>query len=179
VTVRRDRTQVTITNMSASIEQAYTEAVQHLLTELGALADGVKAQRFDNTPTTGGTSDLTPTERAADARWTIMAELETLRDDQETARQVLSSQVHNIQRILRHRAPKAVDDRPLCDGTGLEGWDVTYVEHSRDPGNGWRKTNCVELAEANGLCATCGRRERRWRTSHGFEARPTSTEVAA
>ena len=151
-----------------------TEALEHLNRELRILDGHPAATMGDGT--SRGTSELTATERVANARYELHAQVEQIRDDLHAIEDVVNSYARVIDLALRTRGPRV--DYRRCDGQTLEGATLPYTPHSRDPENGWHRA-CDDMAlEGDVLCPSCKKREARWRREHGLPARGVQTPAS-
>jgi hypothetical protein len=108
---------------------------------------------------------LTRVERAADARVRLGAQRDAYLARIARIKQDVAAALEE-QRTLTGTRLKAAVQR--CDGRHLEGSDVLWVPHSRDPDNGWYDPLCAEAADASGLSPRCRIRHDRWRREHNL-----------
>ena len=168
--VRPDRHAQAAAQLVTMLADEIAKAQDHILREL-AVTDGYPSGPGGD-KITGGTSELTPVERAAEQRGLLRADLEQMREDVRTIATIAHSALtvaRKAQRTRLVRTPPA-----LCDGRSFEGADQAWTPHSRHPDNGWHDPNCREAADESGLCPRCRIRERRWRDEHGLNPRSSN-----
>jgi hypothetical protein len=117
---------------------------------------------------------LTATERAADTR----LRLEDTRTAINTHLTTIERTLDALARLYRQAAGTRVPAPVLrCDGRGLEGSDLLWTPHSRDPHNGWYSPHCADAADNSRLCPACRVREARWRRENNKQPRTSNAGV--
>jgi len=135
-----------------------SEALEHLVRELNNL-DGFNERGESLGVHT--TSELTQTERAADARFDLRCRIEDLRDAKAKLLAALRELNDEINEAMRMRVPRNVKapGKPsgLCDQTGKEG----AIE--------WGDPLCPMPAVKGGMCQPHYFRWYRHRQEHGID----------
>ena len=133
-----------------------TAALEHLNREIHA-CDGFpeKGEQLG----VHAESELTPTERAADMRYTLRNHVEDLRDAKAKVLADLRALNDAINAAMRIRAPRPTPTKPsgMCDQTGKEG----AIE--------WGDPLCPMPAVKGGMCQAHYTRWRRHRIANGID----------
>ena len=147
--------------LQGPIAVSITNALDHLARELSA-ADGF-AERGDSVNVMA-TSELTPTERAADARYELHAAVDSVKDALQDAVQAIRRLNWTTQAAMRIRAPRnAVQPNAakLCrDG---------ITDATRQGSLEWHDPTCMMPAAKLGLCQRHYDARRYWCQTHGID----------
>lgn len=140
----------------ANYAELFPIALHHLDREI-AVVDGYGAgQVYEVEPR--GQSELTPVERAAEARIRLGSVRVQLVDDRDAILSLVCSALKVARDAVGYRAP--VETERCRDN-----------QRRRDGAMEWGREWCEELPNKAGLCWACYQRERRWREAHGMTGR--------
>lgn len=149
--------------LQGPIAASITKALDHLARELSA-ADGF-AERGDSVNVMA-TSELTPTERAADARYELHAAVDSLKDALQDAVQAIRRLNWTTQAAMRIRAPRNAV-QPNAAKLCRDGITDTTRQGSLE----WHDPTCMKGADRLGLCTAHYFARRRWAEAHQVDLR--------
>lgn len=161
---RRNEVQLlALARMLENLAHIYPDAITHLHHQ-AAQVDGYPAGT--DSPKVTSSSELTPTEAAAEARLTYTRQADDLRAGYHLLVITIHDMTNDCHKALRGGTP--VEAPRLCDPSGHEGCLIPLAE------GGWADYTCRELASRLGLCDRHYMARRRWRAQHGLSLKESA-----